>query len=129
MENKEEFQFTYSAQQRQEVEDIRKKYLPQEESKLDQLRRLHASAGSKAKAWAITLGVVGTLLLGAGMSLFMTDLGASLGILAFIIGIILGLVGIGLVLLAYPLYNRILQKQRQRIAPLILQLTDELLQQ
>ena len=42
MENNEGFHFTYSAAQQQEVEDIRKKYLPKEEDKMEQLRKLHA---------------------------------------------------------------------------------------
>lgn len=127
MENKESFSYTYSAAQQQEVENIRKKYLPQQEDKMAQLRRLHNSASQKATAWAIVLGTVGTLLLGTGMSLTMTELGTLLSSLAMAAGVGVGLVGIVLVALAYPLYNRILKKERQRIAPEILRLTDELL--
>lgn len=127
MENKEGFSYTYSASQRQEVESIRKKYLPQEEDKMELLRRLHRSAGEKAQAWAIALGVIGTLVLGAGMSLCMTELGAALGSMALVFGIVVGLAGFALLGLAYPVYNRVLKKQRERIAPEILRLTDELL--
>jgi len=127
MENKEGFTYTYSASQQQEIENIRKKYLPKEEDKMEQLRNLHKSAGQKAQAWAIILGVIGALILGAGMSLFMTDLGASLGSLAMIIGILIGVTGMILVALAYPVYNRVLKNERQRIAPEILRLTDELM--
>lgn len=128
MENKEAFAYTYSAAQRQEVEDIRKHYMPAEENKMEQLRRLHRSAYQKAQAWAIALGVVGALILGSGMSLFMTELGAPLGRLSMVVGIGAGLVGLVLVALAYPVYNRVLKNQRQRIAPQILRLTEELLQ-
>ena len=128
MERKEGFSFTYSAQQQKEVEAIRKKYLPQEADKMEQLRRLHRSAYQKAQAWAIALGVVGALILGSGMSLFMTELGAPLGRLSMVVGIGAGLVGLVLVALAYPVYNRVLKNQRQRIAPQILRLTEELLQ-
>ena len=127
MENKEGFSFTYSAAQQQEVENIRKKYLPREEDKMEQLRKLHNSASQKAQAGAIAIGVVGTLILGTGMSLFMTELGAALGSLAMVIGILVGVAGMILVALAYPVYNRILKKERQRIAPEILRLTDELM--
>ncbi len=127
MENKEGFHYTYSASQQQEIESIRKKYLPKEEDKMEQLRNLHKSAGQKAQAWAIAIGVIGTLILGCGMSLFMTDLGVSLGGIAMLIGILIGIAGMILVALAYPIYNRILQNERQRIAPEILQLTDELM--
>lgn len=124
------FKFSYSAKEQSEVESIRKKYLPQEENKIDQLRRLDRSANQKAQAWSIGLGVIGALLLGTGMSLFMSELGGILGlvgILPSIIGISVGLVGMVLVALAYPVYNRVLQKERRRIAPEILRLTDELL--
>lgn len=127
MENKEGFSYTYSASQQQEVENIREKYLPKEEDKMEQLRKLHRSAGQKAQARAIAVGVIGALIMGTGMSLCMTELGAALGNLAFLIGILAGIVGILLVALAYPVYNRVLRKQRERIAPEILRLTDELL--
>ncbi len=127
MENKEEFSFTYSAAQQQEIENIRRKYIPKEENKMERLRKLHNSASQKAQAWAIAIGVIGTLIMGTGMSMAMTDIGAVLGSLAMVIGIAVGLVGMILVALAYPVYNRVLTKERQRIAPEILRLTDELL--
>lgn len=127
MENKEEFSFTYSAAQQQEIENIRRKYIPKEENKMERLRKLHNSASQKAQAWAIAIGIIGTLIMGTGMSMAMTDIGAVLGSLAMVIGIAVGLVGMILVALAYPVYNRVLTKERQRIAPEILRLTDELL--
>ena len=66
--------------------------------------------------------------MGTGMSLCMTDLSGFLGGTAMFIGIPVGLVGIVLVALAYPTYNRILKAERERIAPEILRLTDELMQ-
>ena len=127
MENNESFSYTYSAEQQQEIQQIRKKYLPPEENKMEQLRRLHHSATSKAQARSIALGTVGALILGTGMSLCMTELGAFLGIYAMILGIAIGLVGMVLVALAYPTYNHVLKKERARIAPEILRLTDELM--
>ena len=127
MENKESFHFTYSAEQQKEVENIRKKYITKEEDKMEQLRRLHNSATEKAQSWSIGLGVIGALLLGTGMSLAMTDLASTLGYWAMILGIFIGVIGIVLVALAYPVFNRILKKERERIAPEILRLTDELL--
>lgn len=123
MENNDSFRFTYSAAQQQEVENIRKKYLPREEDKLDQLRRLDEGCTRKATALALIAGVLGTLLLGVGMCCTMVW-----GGVWFIPGIVIGLVGIAVVCLAYPLYNRILEKERARVAPKILRLTDELLQ-
>ena len=121
------FEYTYSAQRQQEVEKIRKAYLPKQEDKMDQLRKLHALPTQKAQAASIALGVTGALILGTGMSLCMTDLGAALGSLAIVAGITVGIVGIVLAALAYPIYNRVLKKQRQKIAPEILQLSGELL--
>ncbi len=127
MENKESFRYTYSASQQQEIQNIRSKYLPKEEDKMEQLRKLHHAASQTAQAWAITLGTIGTLIMGTGMSLCMTELGAALGNLAVVIGILAGIGGMILVALAYPLYNRVLARQRRKIAPEILRLTEELL--
>ena len=127
MENKEGFSFTYSAAQQQEVEDIRKKYLPKEEDKMEQLRKLHAIPTQKAQAASLVVGVIGALIMGTGMSFAMTDIGSALGSLSMVIGIVIGIVGMVLVALAYPLYNRVLKKQREKIAPEILRLSDELL--
>ena len=127
MENKEGFHFTYSAVQQQEVEDIRKQYLPREENKMEQLRKLHGIPTQKAQAASLAVGIIGALIMGTGMSLAMTDIGAALGSLAMVFGIAVGLVGMVLVALAYPLYNQVLKKQREKIAPEILRLSDELL--
>lgn len=127
MENKEGFSFTYSAQQQQEVEAIRKKYLPQETDKMEQLRRLHAIPTQKAQRAALTVGIIGTLIMGTGMSVCLTDIGMPLGSLAMLLGIAVGITGMVLAALAYPVYNRVLKKQRNRIAPEILRLSDELL--
>ena len=121
------FEYTYSAQRQQEVEEIRKAYLPKEEDKMEQLRRLHAIPTQKAQAASLAVGSIGALILGTGMSLCMTELGAALGHLAMIMGIMTGLAGIILVALAYPIYNRTLKKERERIAPEILRLSDELI--
>ena len=121
------FEYTYSPQRQQEVEEIRRQYLPKEEDKLAELRKLHAIPTQKAQAASLAVGIIGALVLGTGMSLAMTDIGAALGSLSMIVGIAVGLVGMVLVALAYPLYNRVLEKQREKIAPEILRLSDELL--
>ena len=121
------FEYTYNAERQQEIEAIRKKYLPKEEDKMEQLRTLHYAATKKAKAASIAIGVIGSLILGTGMSLCMTELGGFLGGTAMFLGIPVGLVGIAMVALAYPVYNRVLKKERQRNAPEILRLSEELL--
>lgn len=127
MDNNQSFEYTYSAAQQQEIEAIRKKYLPKEEDKMARLRKLHSIPTAKAQSASLILGVLGSLLLGTGMSLCMTDIGAALGIFAMVIGILVGIIGLVLVSLAYPVYNRVLKNERTRIAPEILRLTEELL--
>ena len=128
MEHRQEiFSYTYSAQQQEEVQNIRKKYLPPEEDKMKRLRRLDQRATQTAQIWALVLGVVGALIMGTGMSLVMTDIGAAIGLSAPLIpGIVIGVIGMIPVAFAYPTYNRVLKKERQRIAPEILRLSDEL---
>ena len=127
MENHQSFEYTYSAERQKEIESIRQKYLPKEEDKMEQLRKLHYSATQKAQAASIAFGVIGSLILGTGMSLCMSELGAALGIFALILGCFLGLTGLVMVALAYPIYDRTLAKERKKIAPEILKLTEELL--
>ena len=134
MENKEKetFKFTYSAKEQEEIKAIRKKYVASEqaEDKMAQLRRLDAAVTQKGTIVSLALGVIGTLLLGSGMSLAMTDIGNMLGLAdktEMLIGIPIGLVGIALILVAYPIYNAIIKKERERIAPEIIRLTDELM--
>lgn len=127
MENQNRFTVTYSADRHDEVEAIRKKYLPQEKDKLEQLRELDASATKKANALSLATGVIGSLIMGTGMSLAMTDLGNALGNAGFYVGIGVGVVGIALLACAYPIYQRTLKKERDRIRPEILRLTDELM--
>lgn len=121
------FEYTYSAQRQKEVEEIRKAYLPKEEDKMAELRKLHAIPTQKAQAASLAVGIIGALLLGTGMSLCMTELGAALGIFAMVLGIAVGLVGLAMAAVAYPIYSRMLKKEREKIAPEILGLTEELL--
>ena len=94
---------------------------------MDQLRRLHAIPTQKAQAASLVAGVLGALILGTGMSLCMTELGALLGTLAIVLGIAVGIAGIVLVTLAYPIFKHTLKKERAKIAPDILRMTDELM--
>lgn len=116
------FQYTYSAKEQARIKEIRSKYVPREESKMEQLQRLDASVTQKATARAIAVGVIGALILGLGMSCCMVWSGAW-----FVPGIGIGLAGMAVLGAAYPLYNRTLKKERERIAPQIIRLTDELM--
>jgi hypothetical protein len=126
------FIYTYSAREQAELKRIRDKYTaPTEvEDKMARLRRLDASVTNTAQAVALVLGVCGTLILGFGMSLVMTELAESLGIsgdIAMVIGIGVGIVGGILASLAYPIYNAIVKAKRKKLAPEIIRLTDELM--
>ncbi len=128
MENKETFQYTYSPAQRNQVEAIRKKYLPKTESPMERLQALDALPGKRAMAWGLSVGILGALIMGTGMSLAMSELGEALGSSAMALGVVVGLLGMALAAAAYPIYCRVLAKQRRRIAPEILALTQELMQ-
>lgn len=122
VETKEEtFEYTYSAKRQEEIERIRKKYVPAEEDKMELLRKLDRSTTRLGTMYAIILGVIGALLLGIGMCC--TMLWAET---LFVPGIGIGLFGILLTVLAYPVYLSTTKKQREKIAPQILALTEEL---
>ena len=123
------FSYSYSAKEQEEIKKIRERYTSQpesRESKMEQLRALDASVTKKGTTAALIAGILGALIMGSGMSLVMTDLGKDLGI-PYPLGIAIGVLGMVGVALAYPIYNHITKKERQRIAPEILRLRDELM--
>lgn len=129
----EKFNYTYSATQQEEIDKIRKKYQPnlasEEMDKMEQLRQLDASVTKKAMIWSLIIGIAGALIMGMGMSLTMTDIGDYFGITSkLFIGIVVSFIGMIGVILAYPLYQRIVEKERKKIAPQILKLIEELSQ-
>lgn len=119
--NEETFEYRYSAKQQEEIEAIRRKYLPKEEDKMEQLRQMDKRVSHKGTIISIIIGMIGCLLLGIGMCCTMEWAGRW-----FVPGIIIGVIGIVMIALAYPLYERITKKERKKIAPLILKLADEL---
>lgn len=138
MENNNEnkgFRYTYSAKEQAELKRIRDKYTPptettEAEDKMERLRRLDASVTQTAQVVALVFGIIGTLILGFGMSLCMTDLVEILGSqrdMAMAVGIIIGVVGGILASIAYPVYNAIVKSKRKKLAPEIIRLTDELM--
>ena len=122
MAEKEFFEYTYSAPRQNEVQEIREKYLPKEMAKLDQLRALDHSVTRRGNAVSVTLGTLCTLLLGLGMSCCMVW-----SRYLFLPGIVIGCVGLAGVAAAYPIYNHIVKQDREKIAPQILRLSEELL--
>jgi hypothetical protein len=120
---KESFTFTYSAKQQEEVERIRNKYISKEESKIEQLIRLDKQAERPGTIASIAIGVIGMLVMGAGMSCVLVW---GSNILISAVGIIIGLVGILMIGMAYPIYKKITEKERAKIAEQIIALSNEL---
>lgn len=116
------FTYNYSSSQQAEIKSIREKYIPKEEDKMEQLRRLDESATKPGTIAALAVGILSALVLGVGMCCTMVWAGQW-----FIPGIIIGVVGILGVMSAYPIYSHITKKRREKIAPEILRLTDELM--
>lgn len=126
------FSYTYSAKEQEEIKAIRKKYETPNgvEDKMSRLRQLDARVTQKAQAVSLICGVLGALILGFGMSLILTGLSATFGIsqtASTILGGIIGVLGLFPIMAAYPVYNRTLQKEREKVTPEILRLTDELM--
>lgn len=120
--NNNNFNYTYSAPEQDEIKKIRQKYLPSEEKtdKMNKLRQLDKSAETPGVVISLILGVVGTLLLGVGMCCTMvwTEF--------FVLGIIVGIIGIITLSFAFPVYKKITKRCREKIAPEILSLANEL---
>ena len=123
-ETKEIFHYTYSASQQEEIKSIREKYAPpaQSEDKMERLRKLDAGVTKPGAIASLTVGILSILILGVGMccTLVWADTW-------FIPGIIIGVIGMIGVIAAYPLYHRITKKQREKLAPEIMRLSDELM--
>lgn len=122
-EKQESFHYTYSAKQQEEIRQIRDKYVPKEETKMEQLRRLDESATKPGTITALIVGIVSTLLFGFGMCCTMVFTETM-----FIPGIVIGIIGIAGISATYPLYMHITKKRREKLAPEILRLSNELLQ-
>ena len=123
MQPNESFEFTYSAPEQEEIRRIREKYQrpEQRKTKLERLRELDESVTRKGTMVSLLLGVLGSLILGTGMSLCLVWE-------QYLLGIPVGIAGIAMVAAAYPVYRRITEREKKRIAPEILKLTEELLQ-
>lgn len=124
MENKEDmktFSYTYSSKQQEEIKKIRQKYMPHEESKMEQLRKLDQSASQKGTVVSLAIGILSTLIFGVGLCCTMVWKEY------FISGIFIGIIGMIGMAMSYPIYQAITSKQRKKLAPEILRLSEELL--
>ena len=124
------FNYTYSAVEQDEIKKIREKYQPKVEDDMSKLRKLDAEVTNKATMNSLVIGIIGALIMGTGMSNVMTALGTVFGLqgnLNLVVGIIVGLVGLVLAGVAYPMYVKVLKRERAKAAPEILRLTEELI--
>lgn len=121
MNNNNFFQYTYSAPENQEVLRIRKKYMPQEETKLEELKRLDSLVQNSGIMESLIVGVGGCLVFGLGLCLAMKVIGNAMWL-----GILLGLVGTVGMIFAYPINRKFYNKAKAEHTPRILELTAEL---
>lgn len=118
MENN-KFSYTYSSDKQDEIAKIREKYCPREETTLEKVKRIDNAVTNKATMVSIIVGVISSLILGVGMCCCMV------WTQFFVLGIFVGIIGLTGVGIAYPVYKRVLKKERAKVAEQILALTDE----
>lgn len=108
------------------VQKIRSQYLERQPSELDELRALDARVRRPANIFAYSFGSLGAIVMGAGMSLVMTDLAETLGLSSpMVSGVIIGVVGMAMAIANYPIYRGILTSRRKKYAAQVLKLTEE----
>ena len=111
------------------VQKIRTQYTERQHTELDELKALDAKVKKPANVFAYTYGTAGAVVMGAGMSLVMTDIGAMIGLTAAMApGIAVGIVGLGMALSTYPIYKKILNSRKKKFALQIMELSEKLMQ-
>ena len=110
------------------VEKIRTKYVEKKDSSLDELRKLDRKVKAPAEVFAYIFGSISALIMGAGMSLVMTDVANMLGLGDMTIpGIAVGVVGMVLAIVNYPIYKGILSSRKKKYADKVLELSNKIL--
>jgi len=111
------------------VQKIRTQYTEKQHTELDALKTLDAKVKRPANVFAYTYGAFSAIIMGAGMSLVMTEIGAVIGLAsAMVPGIVIGVIGMGMALSTYPIYKKMLAARKKKYAPEILKLSEKLLQ-
>ena len=110
------------------AQKIRTQYMEKTPSELDALRELDAKVKRPANVFAYTFGSISAIVMGAGMSLVMTDIGATIGIAsAMIPGIVIGVIGMILAIVNYPIYKGILGSRKKKYGAKILELSNQIM--
>ena len=110
------------------VQKIRSQYTEKESTELDALRELDAKVKRPANVFAYVFGSISTIIMGVGMSLVMTDIGATVGISdPMLPGIIIGIAGMFMAIINYPIYKGILGARRRKFADKIIAISDKIM--
>lgn len=110
------------------VQKIRTQYTEKEHTQLDALKELDAKVKRPAIIFAYIFGIISAIVMGSGMSLVMTDIGSFIGIEnVMVIGIIIGIIGILMAIINYPIFKSILVSRRKKYAEQIMKLSDEII--
>lgn len=110
------------------VQKIRTQYTEKEHTELDALKELDTKVKRPANVFAYVFGGISAIVMGSGMSLVMTDIGTALGMEnAMVPGIIIGVVGMLMAIVNYPIYKKILASRRKQYADRIMQLSDKIM--
>lgn len=112
------------------VQKIRTQYMEKDstEKDLSLLRELDAEVKRPANVFGYTFGSIGAIIMGAGMSLVMTDIGLQTGISnPMPLGIVIGIIGMFMAIINYPIYKSILSSRKEKYADRILELSEKLM--
>ena len=115
--------------EQQTVTKIRTQYLEKQTNDLDTLRELDAKVKRPANVFSYTFGSISAIIMGAGMSLIMTDIAETigLGVDPMIPGIVIGVVGMLMALINYPIHKGIIGARKKKYAPEILALSNKIM--
>ena len=112
------------------VQKIRTQYTEKEHTQLDALKELDAKVKRPANVFAYVFGSISAIIMGSGMSLVMTDIGSSIGVEnSMVPGIIIGIVGMLMAIINYPIYKKILKSRRKKYANDIMKLSDDIMRE
>jgi hypothetical protein len=107
------------------VEKIRSQYTEQQHTELDALKALDAKVKKPANVFGYLYGSIGAMVMGAGMSLVLTDIGSMLGMTKTLIpGIAVGIVGLVMSCTTYPIYKKILNSRKKKYSGKIMELSE-----
>ena len=110
------------------VQKIRTQYTEKQHTELEELKALDAKVKKPANVFAYTYGSAGAIVMGAGMSLVMTEIGSVIGLAsAMVPGIAVGVVGMGMALTTYPIYKKLLNSSKKKYAGEIMRLSDKIM--